>query len=449
MKPARRIHWFILCLIILDLAYSAHQYYDQPLDGDMAWNALPAPDVAPTLDDPLGWSTWTEGETYANPNRFFCQWGYREFLLHAPSVLQRAVGPVTSVYLAATLLKVGVHLFLLLLISRSVTGHWRFWTAKGVVALAVAAPFFQANGYRHQMGIIDPSTTYTFFYALPTALLVLYLQPVLDWFRGRSEGGPGVMVTIALILMAPAICLSGPLNPGIILVLTPVGMLSGGYRLPPRLRWIWVWMAVWAVYSLFVGSYNSLTIDNALPLWERYLRLPEGVFSLLTTKLGPMLLIAMLLLNYTLLARRDGGVRWRRSYLFFILFVLCYTLLLPLGGYRDYRPGVVRYDTWLPVTLGAIILYTAGVSHLLRFRYARHWYTGIVVVVALVFTIADQPTVTSDCERQILHRVARTLRPAALRSDTCRVMDWHPNSDEYTIEGNVSLLRHWNILPPP
>jgi hypothetical protein len=42
-------------------------------------------------------------------------------------------------------------------------------------AAILITPLFQTNGYRSYMGIIDPATTYTFFYALPTILILIYL----------------------------------------------------------------------------------------------------------------------------------------------------------------------------------------------------------------------------------------------------------------------------------
>lgn len=38
------------------------------------------------------------------------------------------------------------------------------------------------------------------------------------------------------------------------------------------------------------------------------------------------------------------------------VFSLFYILLLPLGGYRDYRPNVLRHDTILPITLSLIFV---------------------------------------------------------------------------------------------
>jgi hypothetical protein len=448
MKPPSYVRWLLLAFLFCDTAYSAWQYYHQPLDGDMAWNALPAPDVAPTLADPLGVATWWGGRIYANPNRFFGQVGYRAYLLGMPRGLRSGFDAVASVYLAAALLKWVTHVGLLLLIMRLVTGSWRFWHGRPVVALALLAPFFQAGGYRSQMGLIDPSTTYTFFYALPALLLLIYLIPYADLLTGRSSGTPTRWTQLGLMVLTPVICLSGPLNPGIILVLTVVAVAMGAKpQLPPRLRVFWIGLLLMAAYSLFVGTYNSLTVDNPLPIVERYLRLPRGVLRILTEKVGPIIILAILGVNYVLLRRLQVACRWTRTYRWFLGFALLYTLLLPLGGYREYRPLIVRYDTWLPVTLGAIALYAAGAASLVQRGYGSGWYGALLVATGLVFTLADKPDASAmKCERDILHRIDRTQHTEVLKTPPCSVLDWQVISSDYERERKLALLRKWDIV---
>lgn len=54
-----------------------------------------------------------------------------------------------------------------------------------IVAVTLIAPKFQTNGYRSYMGVIAPSTTYTFFYALPCTFLLGYFLPL---FLHQAQG---------------------------------------------------------------------------------------------------------------------------------------------------------------------------------------------------------------------------------------------------------------------
>lgn len=68
----KRIIYFVLLLFcVADIAYSFMQHYSQTLDGDMAGGIVPAADVVPILNSPLGLDALLNNETYPNPNRYF------------------------------------------------------------------------------------------------------------------------------------------------------------------------------------------------------------------------------------------------------------------------------------------------------------------------------------------------------------------------------------------
>ncbi len=427
-------------LFLTDLGYTAWQFHQQPLDGDMAWNLLPDPEVAPILNDPLGVGALLTGDTYANPNRFFCHWAFRTYLLHAPVVLQRLTDPVSSVYLACTLAKVLIHLLLLLLLSRLISGGWRVRGLPFVGALCLLFPLFQTSGYRNALGIVDPSTTYAFFYALPAAALLLLLLPFADRLIHRKVVSPGGWSLAGLAGLAVVVALSGPLNPGIVLVLTVLLGVAWwrGCHWPRNYVFLWGWVVFLSIYSLWLGRYNSLTIASDLPLLERYARLPAGLFGLLTTKLAWPLLLGGLAVNYALLEQR-----YRNYYGWWLAFALLYGLLLPLGGYREYRPDLLRYDTILPVTIGAFWLYGTGALRLLRLGKYR-WYPALPLAIALFFTLADGPVRdTNDCEREALQTIAGADHgPVPV---DCPVLFWRPVHDPATSRDNSELLVRWGI----
>ncbi|THH40032.1 hypothetical protein [Neolewinella litorea] len=459
----RRLLWLLLAgFVVGDLAYSFVQYYQQPLDGDVAWNLLPAHEVKPVLNDIFGLQTWRDGRTYPNPNRFFCHWSFREYFLAAPRLLQLFVDPVTSVYLAAGLAKLGVHLGLLFLLARAVLGHWRVRNLAFVGILALLTPFFQGNGYRHDLGIIDPSVTYTFFYALPAAVLLLFLLPFFDLLYHDKREGMSWPRYLLWSLLAVVVCLSGPLNPAVILVATAVAgpllqlriVRRGWPSVPMAYYALWGWAAALALYSLYVGSFNSLTIANEQPLADLYARWPEGVFRQFTRKLAwPVLIVALGITHFLLRRRGESAGRWVRLLQWVGLFGLLYLILLPLGGYRAYRGLILRYDTILPVTLSVLLVYATGIRHLLASwvpARQRWWLLVLPVAVGLIFTLADRTDSSRyRCEATALRTLATSTSDTVALPADCPVLSWEPFTDPAYSEMNVRLLRRWGIVDRP
>ncbi len=64
----------LLLLLLADFGYSFWQHQAKALDGDMAWNSIPDDDLIPVLENPFGTKAILEGDTYVNPNKFFCHW---------------------------------------------------------------------------------------------------------------------------------------------------------------------------------------------------------------------------------------------------------------------------------------------------------------------------------------------------------------------------------------
>lgn len=460
LAPWRKPLYALLALLLAaDLTYSFLQYLHQPLDGDMAWNVVPAADVAPILSDPLGLGAVVHGRTYPNPNRFFCHWIYRAYLGDFPILLQRGLPPIDSVYLACAIAKLAIHLLLLFLLSAYASGSIDARRLNFMGAAVLITPLFQANGYRSYMGIIDPSTTYSFFYALPCAVLLLYFLPLFL----RDQGGQGLRRdwwwTVPLAFV---VCLSGPLNPGAVLV---AALLLIAQPFLSALRHGWAgpvpfWrslpasfgpcllpVVVLSMYSLYLGRYNSITIETMIPLADRFAQLPKGLYLLLTQKLGFPVLLGALGINLVIVSRDRSTAAQRISIMakWIGAFALIYVLLLPFGGYRDYRPYVVRYDTIMPITLALFTLFAASTMHLLSDLRSR-WYVLLPLTVLAVFTVADEPGFDQDrCERTALEVIATSNEEVVALDQTCSVVDWRPVQDPGLSDLNARLLMNWRI----
>jgi hypothetical protein len=447
----------LLFLFCLDTGYAFLQYFHQPLDGDMAWNLVPAAEVQPILGSPLGLEALLEGRRYPNPNRFFSHWTYREYLLKVPLALQSFCEPITSVYLASALAKLLTHLGLILVLVRAITGSWRPGRKTLIVAACLLAPFFQSGEFRSHIGIVDAATTYVFFYALPAALALLYVLPFLDFLlRERKK-----FSTALLLLWVPlafVVCLSGPLNPGAILVallLSGLAWLSGRLKLaniPLPLIGLALLAGGLSVYSLYLGRFNSLTINSEIPLMEVYAKLPLGIFRQFTGKLAFPVLFLMLGLNYGLLRKFAPGHPTRFVFGWVLAFAAIYFVLLPLGGFRSYRATILRYDTILPATLAFIALYAGSSLVLLKSlpRRWRTWYAAGLIAVAAIYTNADRYDQSAyDCERAALEKIAAaTQGPLALTGD-CGVVLWQPYPTPDWSELTSRLLVRWRITEKP
>lgn len=456
-STSRYIIPVLILLFCLDTSYAFLQYYHQPLDGDMAWNIVPAAEVLPILDNPLGLEALLEGRRYPNPNRFFSHWVYRSYLLNAPLVLQRFCEPIPSVYLASGLAKILVHLGLIGLLARTVTGSWRVGRRRFIITACLLAPFFQSGEFRSHIGIVDAATTYVFFYALPSVLMLLFALPFLDFLVRKRTNFP-VVKSLLWVPLAFVVCLSGPLNPGAILVALLLGglaWLGGQLRLadiPTPLFLLAVLAGVLSLYSLYLGQFNSLTIDNALPLAEVYAKLPWGIVRQFTGKLAFPVLFLMLAINYGLLKRYTPEDRMHRLFGWIIAFAIIYFLLLPLGGFRSYRATILRYDTIMPVTLAFIGLYAGSCLRLLKQlpQRGRAWYLASLIAVALIYTNADRYDRNAyDCEHAALESIAvATKSPVALQSD-CGLLLWQTYPTADWSELTSRLLVQWRITKKP
>ncbi len=460
----RLFYTLLLLFLMADTTYSFFQHRAMSLDGDMAFLLVPAPTVQPIHDSPLGLRAIMNDEYYLNPNRYFCHVLYREWMTKVPLLLQKLVSPIESVYLAGAIGKTLIQLLLLSTISYLVAfKHEKIRLL--LISAVLIAPFFQANGYVHYMGIIDRSTTYTFFYALPTALLLLYLIPFIREFYFKVSSIPHKYVYFYSIPFSLVVSLNGALNPGIALIFSAMvfitfcikhlkfsNQIMGCIRAIPKSYWAYLLpLSLFSLYSLYLGSYNDLSIVQHIPLIERYSKLPQGLFNLLTGKPGFLFLFVMLALNAGFIYRKfnnSEGTLILKTFKWILIFAGIYILLLPLGGYRDYRFYVIRYDTFLPITLALIFLYARSSIFLLQqiSSIQKRWYIPLLVVMALIYTNADRANFdTNSCEHLALKTISNSEEDIVVLHSDCSVLSWELIEDPSETELNARLLQMWNI----
>lgn len=142
-------------------------------------------------------------------------------------------------------------------------------------------------------------------------------------------------------------------------------------------------------------------------------------------------------------------MRW--IYLFAYLFCLFYILLLPLGGYRGYRPEIIRYDTFLPVTLILIFLFMYGCIQIFTYFKWKNWMVyAPFVLICLVFTIKDKPGFyQNETERAMLLQISEDTHQKVMLPYPVQVISWHPLKDEAASVLIGKMLYKYHVTDKP
>jgi hypothetical protein len=464
---------FLFILLVIDAAYSFYQHYQVHLDGDMPANIVPAPACVLVLQDPFGYNALVHHQKYVGPNRFWAHFTQSVYFKKVPILLQSWVKPIDSVYLSCAIAKTLLQLFLIWLLAVFISGVKNIFRKEFIIGAILVTPLFQTFGYNTLMGIIDISTTYTFFYALPIALTMLFLLPFYRAWLNNFEFRLNIISKILLLFLIVVISFNGPLVPGVILIICPWILLNLWYKnyqviksnsfinsffkaisgIPGYLIVYFSIVIVASLYSLYIGTFNSDQTQWNVPILERYTRIPNGIFDLLSLRIGFPLLLAFIGVNYYFLKKRIHdfeAIRILRLIKWVGLFSLIYILLLPLGGYREYRHDIVRRDTIIPITLALIFIYGLSSYYLLSVfqKRTRNIYVAGLTVFLLIFTIADGPETHSNnvCERQALEKIAKSRNNiVAIDSCDCSVVSWVKITDFNDSEYNAEMLRIWGI----
>lgn len=469
-RHARLLQAVLLLFLLADLAYSFFQHYHATLDGDMADIILPAPRYAHVLRDPLGLHALLDGAYYGGSNRFMPHWSLSVFYKTVPRALQSIATPLDSVYLAGAIALTGIQAALIYLMSACATGIRRILNIRFLAAAIALTPLFQTNGLNWHIGIISGSPTYSFFYPLASAwLLILFLPLLFFYLHGRIVTSAHAVALMAIPL-AWAAAFNGPLNPAVMLIICPVVVLCEGWRAwqrrtsfslenarqnlsPPR----WILYAciaglVFAALSYVVGRYNIENLEQTISLRNRYAKLPKGIRDFFFNTPAVLILADVILLNIALMSvlRLPDARRALRFAALFAAFAAVYTALLPLGGYRPYRPFIIRADSVQPVILGAAMLYAYSAVKLLQhFSGRKRVLYGLVpLTVCIYFTYWDDPMRGKNyCEREALKVIAASSAEIVQIDSACTIMAWEKMADPRRSANSARLLHYWRVFP--
>lgn len=465
MPRKKFIVLLLIAFLLGDLAYSFFQFLQFPLDGDMAGGIVPANDVLPILNDPFGWKVLSGKEVYPNPNRFFCHYPFYVYFNHIPFFLHAFLHPIEAVYVSVALLKTGIQLSLIYLLATIISGTYSVKNFRFLFAAALVTPLFQTNGYQGLMGIIDPAVTYAFFYALPTIFVIAYFLPLYMKEIHQLPFNINYRKWPFYILFAAVVALSGVLNPGIILVsvtLYTFHVLSKILKKKQFTKDIFsneiqnyhvlflLPATVFSLYSLYLGTFNSVNSEHPYQINELFSRLPKGIAIIFSEKIGPPLLLAFIIVN-TLIIRYSKQIVNKKKYLntigWITAFAIIYICLLPFGGYRSYRPNVIRYDTFLPVMLCLFVYFGMSSLHILHstIQYKKI-YSIALAGLLILFTLADEPEKDKNaCEKEALYALSQTQDTILKLQSNCRIASWEVIRNPNESDLNARLFHRWKI----
>lgn len=460
----------IVLLLLADIAYSFRQYLANPLDWDMAGGLIPAENVKPVLNHPLGLYAIFEDTQYPNPNRFFSHWTMYHYFNKMPIFLQNFMSPIESVYWSGAIAKIVLHISFLLVLSMIFSGNKKILDKRFLWFALLLTPLFQVYGYQNHMGIIEKSNTYLFFYTLPMLLLLIYLLPFILRVYYKTELKLNWFHKLISILLVFPVCLSGPLNPGVILIfsflafahffvfqirqkfqrLTLNSVLETIKSVPFDYLFFLVPASVLSIYSLYLGTYNEVNTLYQMPISEIYGLLPKGLFLQFFQKPAFPMLFLFCIANILIIKsiKAEQSVKLRKSHLWAIAFCILYIVFLPLGGYRDYRPFVLRYDTILPVTIVVFYIFASGSAFIISSlkNNLKKLYLAFIIIISIAFMNADRPNFNdNECEKNALAIISETAADSISLNCNCKVMAWNEQTSFEDNTQNAIMLYKWRI----
>ncbi len=469
MNRIIRLKYIVILVLILDIAYMFKQNYGIKLDGDLIAIVLPGGNYADVLKDPFGFRVLTKKETYSATNRYFCHVTMRTWFREVYKITGVFFkDKVTNLYVVSALFRTAVCLAIILLLAAYVTSAFDFNNKNFLVAILLAIPFVQIHGFNENIGIIDPSVTYTFFYGFPFCLLLIYLFPFYQYHTNDKEKiSFPFWKHILWTMLAVYLAFSGPIIQPLVLLVVPTWLLTIGLSsfiklknvplhdrclqsfksIPAVFRFHFIFIAVWCIYSYYIGLYNA---ENNIPgpqIAERYKILLSGLEYFFTATIAYIFIMVLLGGNIFLLKKIQisGAEKKVLRFTFVaILFSVLYVVLLPLGGYRPYRPTIVRYDTFVPVTFLVLfyIIYTSG----LLLRKPTTGYVAFIVVIGLIFKLCDTPQFHANaCEKYCLRTMSKSTADTLVFDRKCTIIAWNECTTFDQTRNISTMLADWGI----
>lgn len=474
MNQGKKLLYLLLTLLLFaDIAYSCYQYSKSTIDGDFPAIVLGASPYDKVLEDPLGFSALA-GEKYAATNRFTAHAVMSGYFRTVPFLLQSIVSPIESVHLSIVIAKIVIHVLLLFLLSYYVSAWSKFKWKSLLIAAILITPLLQTDKFINYLVLIDPAVTYTMFYALPMAALLIFYLPYYNYFVKGNKMMSSKLFIAGWILFALLLSFFGPLT-------APVMILSN-LIIFPYLLWknfdnddnsnfvVKLWKSTnkinrsilitllsagfFSLYSMYIGTKNSEN-GEPNPLSERYSLLLDGikdVFLNVNSGVVYILISAIICTTAVYVLHKKEYQKYFQILAFLLIFSILYILLLPLGGYRFYRPLILRRDTLTPVLCVIFFCWSTSAMILLsRLSGLKKMYPIALASILIVFYTKKDINLYENlrltCERETMKKLAASKEDCILLERNCELTRWSFNTKCEESENSATLLEYYNITP--
>lgn len=457
----------MILFLLFDILFSAYHYYHLNLDGDLPKLAVPILWYEDVLNDPFGFKAVTQHISYGGAGRYMC---------HQLSVLWceyvfRAIhffvkNPIVCVYLTTSCLATCIHLGFIWLTKQYVEVTTKLNSLTVLLVCCLATVFVQYNKYYDAIGIIDRSASYAIFYALPLLLLAWFFLP---FYKGYHTGeiNFSIFQHARHLLLALFLAFSSPLAQPIIflivcwliffyLIQSKQSSLKNLFKNKTFLFHTSL-LLILAVYAFYVSRFNSER-NLSMSLGQRYFLMLKGLYYIFTLRSAFLYIGILAIINIYFLFRNRLDVEYKKRLNILIpltCFVFSYLFLLPIGGYRSYRPYIIRYDTLLPVTFMIVFfLVSTSVFIFSTFKSSRlkSGYGLILMVFIGIFTLYDLNPEKSvnACQKQSLYFLHENKDSVLTIPRDCALGTWSTQDfdDEQTQIMLTKLFRKWEIIQP-
>lgn len=461
----------VVLYILADLAFVFYLQYHNVIDGDLVEIVLPTPLYQKVMQNPLGIDVVLHGAKYAGSNGFLGYWFINKYFHVVPAFFRLFTSPLNSLYMSCALATVLMKLLYTYVLAVMASGEYRPFSKKFLTAAVILVPVIQTGSYRWIMGIVDPMLISMFAYSRCNFLILLFFMPFfLAIFHGKAiKFGPVLYALLLLLgiyngyngpLASPLVCMVYAMmlgamwlsnfrqNTGMPLVARAVRSVS---QIPRPYFVIGFATLVSAVWCYLVGRGNAESFVQQLPLLARYGRLPRGLWNHFSSK-GLWLLSLLIIVNLGMLLRRrhDAMAKKALSLLSWVLlFSVIYILMLPLGGYRFYRPNIIRRDIFSPVLVAMVGTYGITTYYLLRTISASYkkYYTGFLAMCLAHYALANTRDIPDNsCERAAIEHIVASKDKIVRLEEQCTIFNWFIVRDYRESAKITRIMNVWGIL---
>lgn len=455
----------VLLLFSVECTYTFYQYTFDYIYGDLPKIITPSESYSHVLKDPLGINAIIDDVQYPGPNRFtYHAFSYVYFRI-LPSVLRVFMSPIDSVYWSMHLLKFITYLLMvgiLFLYVRLFSKRDQVFDYSAV--LVSIFPFFFTTYNYYYAPILDFTIAYTIAYAFFMALFLLFLYPIIKSCYLKKDYLASNFNYVVWFFFAFCLAFSGPLVAPCMLIAVSayfgiqyfLYLLKGEKSLSDikslfisRHGFLMLFALLTSLYSFYLGTYNSEGSSD-LGLLQRYNKAIEGYSDYFFSPYGIYLILTVVVFNLLLVILFSKGKFFNINLIVCIsvLLVIGYLFFLPLGGYRNYRPVVIRRDTAMPIMLILIFIFSYSSTFLFKKISCpfKKLYKVFLLFIAVYFMWIDKlPPHDNLCQKSALKIISESTINCVSLEEDCLMFSWLKikSCEESTLQ--AKLFSVWSI----